>query len=270
MTARHALVTGAASGLGAAVAAELASHGWRVTGVDFRADALTATLDSLRERYAVPAEPVVGDLADPRFPAQAVDRAWELAPVDALVNAAGIYPAIPFADLTAETWDRVQHVNVRAAVLTAQRLAHHAVPAGRTPSVVNIASGAARRARPGAAHYATSKAALVMATKATAVELGPHGIRVNTVSPGFVDVASPVNPVTPEYAAAVSASVLPGRAQPVHVATAVRFLLGDDAAWITGAELPVDGGGSAGTTALPQHWPQETSLQQGSTKGELI
>ncbi|MEW1721983.1 SDR family oxidoreductase [Streptomyces sp. NPDC093109] len=258
----HAVVTGAASGIGAAVAAELASHGWRITGVDLRADALRTTLDALRERYGVPVTALAGDLADPDFPAGAVDRAWAAAPVDGLVNAAGIYPAIPFAELTAASWDRVQHINVRAALLATQRLARHAVAAGRTPAVVNIASGAARRARPGAAHYATSKAALVMATKAAAVELGGHGIRVNSVSPGFVAVASPVNPVTPAYAAAVSGSLLPGPADPAHIASAVRFLLGDGAAWITGADLPVDGGSSAGTTALPQHWPAPTDWQR--------
>ncbi|MGW5653826.1 SDR family NAD(P)-dependent oxidoreductase [Streptomyces humi] len=260
----HAVVTGAASGIGAAIADDLAAHGWRVTGVDLRADALTAVLDAVHARHGVPVQAVTGDLADAGFAAGLVDTAWAAAPVDGLVNAAGIYPAVPFEDLTAELWDRVQHVNVRAAVLTAQRLAHHARPAGRTPAVVNIASGAALRARPGAAHYSTSKAALVMATKATAVELGPYGIRVNAVSPGFVGVDSPVNPVTPGYAEAVGGSLLPGHAEASHIAPAVRFLLGSGAAWITGANLPVDGGGSAGTTALPQHWPAPTPWQLGT------
>ncbi|MER5197241.1 SDR family NAD(P)-dependent oxidoreductase [Streptomyces sp. NPDC002755] len=262
----HALVTGAASGIGAAIADDLAAHGWRITGVDLRADALRVALDAIHDRHAVPVRAVTGDLADADFAAALVDEAWSEAPVDGLVNAAGIYPAIPFEELTPHLWDRVQHVNVRAAVLTAQRLAHHARPAGRTPAVVNIASGAALRGRPGAAHYATSKAALVMATKATAVELGPHGIRVNAVSPGFVDVDSPVNPVTPGYADAVGRSLLPGRAEAAHIAPAVRFLLGAEAAWITGANLPVDGGGSAGTTALPHHWPEPTPWQLGSTE----
>ena len=256
----HALVTGAASGIGAAIAADLAAHGYRITGVDLRPDPLRATLDRLD---GVPTHAIVADLADADAPAAAVDEAWSLQPVDALVNAAGIYPATPFAELTAEIWDRVQHVNVRAAVLALQRLAALAIPVGRTPAVVNIASGAARRARPGAAPYSTSKAALVMATQAGAVELGSAGIRVNAVSPGFFPVASEVNPVTPEYAAAVSGTLLPGVADPAHVASAVRFLLGPDAAWITGAVLPVDGGASAGTAALPQHWPAGTGWQTG-------
>ena len=147
---------------------------------------------------------LTADLSDPGC-AEVVGRAVQLAgPVDVLVNAAGIYPATPLADMTAAAWDRVQHINVRAPVLLTVAVAE----ARRPAAVVNISSGAATRARPGAAHYCTSKAALEMATKACAVELAGHGIRVNAVAPGFVEVDSPVNPVTAEYAAAVSVNPL--------------------------------------------------------------
>ncbi len=275
---RHAVVTGAASGIGRAIARDLAADGWQVSGVDLQDEALTEVVKELTNDFGVRAAAIVGDLADAEFPAAALRAAWADRPVDALVNAAGIYPAIPFFELTAQSWDRVQQVNVRAPVLATQALArlaiehwatehwateHGATEHGRPPAVVNIASGAARRARPGAAHYSTSKAALVMATQATAVELGALGIRVNAVAPGFIDVASVVNPVTDEYADAVRGSLLPGRGAPEDIASAVRFLLSHQARWISGVVLSVDGGASAGTSRLPQHWPGQTPGQLG-------
>ncbi len=159
--------------------------------------------------------------------------------------------------MTAAAWDRVQQVNVRAPVLLTVALAR----AGRPASVVNISSGAATRARPGAAHYCTSKAALEMATKACAVEFAGRGIRVNAVAPGFVEVDSPVNPVTEAYAAAVSVNPLGRRGRPGEVAAAVVWLAGDEAGFITGAVLRVDGGATAGTAELPLHHTDTTALQ---------
>ncbi|MFC9772622.1 MULTISPECIES: SDR family NAD(P)-dependent oxidoreductase [unclassified Pseudarthrobacter] len=263
MTAPHAVVTGAASGLGAAIAQELASHGWNVTGVDLQEEELGRHLGDLAATYGVRTRSIAGDLGDAGFAASVVPTAWADAPVDGLVNAAGIYPAIGFFDLTAEDWNRVQNVNVLAPLLATQALGRLAIAAGRPAAVVNIASGAANRARPGAAHYSTSKAALVMVTKATAIELGGAGIRVNAVSPGFFRVESAVNPVTEEYADLLSGTVLPGPARPASVGAAVHFLLGEGARWIHGAVIPVDGGSSAGTTALPQHWEEQTGWQSG-------
>ncbi|HEV7935624.1 MAG TPA: SDR family oxidoreductase [Actinomadura sp.] len=260
---RHALVTGAASGIGAGVAAALAADGWTVTGVDLRETPLRATLPT-------GATALVADLADPAAPEQAVRRAWEAAgPIDAVVNAAGIYPARPFLDLDAQVWDQVQAVNVRAPMLAIRAFAELAIAAGRTGAAVNISSGSALRARPGAAHYSTSKAAVEMLTKAAAVELGGAGIRVNAVSPGFVTVDSDANPVTEEYAAAVSVNPLGRRGRPSDIAAAVVWLLSPAAEWVTGSILRVDGGASAGTTTLPLHWPGLTGVQAPADAGVL-
>jgi 3-oxoacyl-[acyl-carrier protein] reductase len=202
---------------------------------------------------------LVTDLSEPGQVQAMIDAAW---PLDVLVNAAGIYPATPLLEMTGEAWDRVQDINVRAPLLATVAFGRRCLEDQRTGCVVNISSGAALRARPGAAHYCTSKAALEMATRACALELGPR-VRVNAVSPGYVEVASEVNPVTPEYAQAVSANPLGRVGTPEDIARAVLWLAGDDASWITGAVLRVDGGASAGAI-LPLHWPGMTDAQKGT------
>lgn len=248
---RHVLVTGAAGGIGLACARAFHELGDTVTGVDAREDALAEAMAPLG------ATALTADLSDPDC-AEVLDRAP--GPVDVLVNAAGIYPATSLADMTARVWDQVQNVNVRAPMLLTRALA----AGGRPAVVVNISSSAATRARPGAAHYCTSKAALDMVTKACAVELADLGIRVNAVAPGFVEVDSPVNPVTPEYAKAVSANPLGRAGRPDEIAAAVVWLASDATAFVTGSIVRVDGGGTAGSTALPPHFPTTTALQEGA------
>jgi NAD(P)-dependent dehydrogenase (short-subunit alcohol dehydrogenase family) len=256
---RTVLVTGAGGGIGAAVAQRFAAAGDRLALSDLRAAELSAVAEGLRERHGAHVVELPGDLADEDYAERLVARAGAL---DVLVNAAGIYPATPLLEMTASIWDRVQDVNVRAALLTTVAFGRAHVAAGTGGAVVNISSGAATRARPGAAHYATSKAALEMVTKACAVELGGHGIRVNAVSPGFVTVDSEANPVTEAYAAAVSVNPLGRRGQPHEIADAVFWLAGPEAGWITGAILRVDGGSTAGAAGLPLHWTGATGVQQ--------
>jgi 3-oxoacyl-[acyl-carrier protein] reductase len=257
---RNVLVTGAGGGIGAAIAERFAAAGDRLALSDLRPAELSTVATRLHELHRAEVVELPGDLADAEYAEGLVAHAGA---VDVLVNAAGIYPATPLLEMTAATWDRVQDVNVRAALLTTVAFGRAHVAAGTTGVVVNISSGAATRARPGAAHYATSKAALEMVTKACAVELGAHRIRVNAVSPGFVTVDSAANPVTEAYAAAVSVNPLGRRGEPREIADAVFWLAGPEAAWITGAVLRVDGGSTAGSVGLPLHWEGETSVQQG-------
>lgn len=259
---RHILVTGAANGIGAAVCRRFASEGHRITAVDQRVDALQRFSADILDKSGVAPELIAGDLADESFADQVIPEAWNRwGPVDVAVTAAGLYPAISFLELTAKAWDRVQAVNVRSVMQLTRSLAELAIAHKRQATVIHISSGAAVRARPGAAHYSASKAALEMLTRSAAIELGPFGIRVNAVSPGFIDVDSPVNPVTEAYAAAVSVNPLGRPGRPEDIAAAVYWLASEEAGWVTGTVLRVDGGASAGTTILPMHWTGPTSHQ---------
>ena len=256
---RHIVITGAASGIGRQIAVRFANLGEQLTLVDINAEALADTAADCTRAGSEGVATITADLRSADGPRSMVKEAWATAPVDVLVNAAGVYPATPFLDLTAEAWDAVTGLNTRAPVLATVALAKLSVEAGRRADVINISSGAALRARPGAAPYSTSKAALEMATRASALELGPLGIRVNAVAPGFVTVDSSVNPVTEEYAAAVSANPLGRRGEPDDIARAVLWLASSEAEWITGEILRVDGGSSVGAMNLPLHWAAQAT-----------
>ncbi|MDA3624695.1 SDR family oxidoreductase [Saccharopolyspora oryzae] len=258
----HVLITGAASGIGRAIAHELAADANALSLVDVDADRLATVADELGAQHAVL------DLADPLGPEEAVGRCWDASgPVDVLVNAAGIYPSVDMIELRAAEWDRIFSLNTRAPVLATAELARRAVAAGRGASVVNISSGAALRSRPGGGPYASSKAALEMATRAAALEFGAHGIRVNAVSPGFVAVDSTCNPVAPEYAALVNANPLGRPGTPEDIARAVRWISSPEAAWVTGEVLRIDGGSSTGVLDLPRIWPPATSTDSAHQEG---
>ncbi len=252
----HVLVTGAAGGIGGAIAEEFAARGAFLTLVDRDLAALRPTGAHGKTRTA----PRAADLTDPDAPTAVVEAAWaEHGPINILVNAAGVYPSLDMADVDAMAWDRLFAVNLRAPVLATAAFARLAIRHGRPGAVVNISSGSALRARPGGGPYASSKAALEMATRAAALELGARGIRVNAVSPGFIPVDSDCNPVSAQYAEAIGTNPLGRPGTPQDIARAVRWLTGPDASWITGEVVRVDGGSSTGALHLPRIWqPDDT------------
>ncbi|NKI41834.1 SDR family NAD(P)-dependent oxidoreductase [Streptomyces physcomitrii] len=254
---RHVLVTGAGGGIGRAIAEEFARDGAALTLTDRDRETLGPLLADLAAA-GCPADALGADLSRPETPAELVRRAWERrGPVDVLVNAAGSYPSLDMAEVGAAEWDRLFAVNLRAPVLATAAFARRAAEHGRGGTVVNISSGSALRSRPGGGPYASSKAALEMATRAAALELGPHGIRVNAVSPGFVPVDSATNPVSAQYAAAIGTNPLGRAGTPEDIARAVRWIAGPDASWITGEILRVDGGSGTGALHLPRIWPPD-------------
>lgn len=250
----HVLVTGAASGLGLHTALRFAERSAEITMVDFSAGRLDDAANRVRNAGARSVHTITADLRGPNAPEEAIGSAWQIAPIDVLVNCAGVYPSTPFLELTASIWDAVQDINVRAPLLTTVALARLAIGADRQASVVNVSSTASMRTRPGASAYSTSKCAVEMLTRASALELGRYGIRVNAISPGFIPVDSTINLVTPEYSEAVSGNPLGRPGTPDDIARAIVWIAGSDASWVTGSVVRVDGGSSTGSHTLPLSW----------------
>ena len=250
---RGAVVTGGAGALGQAIARRLAESGARIGLVDRRREATERAASGIREESQVEVHAITADLADESSTLAAAEAAWQaLGDVDVLVNAAGIYPSRELVEMPTAEWDLVQAVNVRAPLVLTADFARRWIGANRPAHVVMITSGAADRTRRGAGHYSASKAALTTLTRSFALELAPHRIHVNAVSPGFIDADSEVNPLSAAYVEAIEAArPWPEPGRPDDVAAAVAYLCSADARWLTGTILTVDGGIGAGSAALP-------------------
>ena len=176
------------------------------------------------------------------------DTAWrELGPIDILVNNAGIETIVPFLDLSDEQWTRLVDVNLRGAWLCSQVFCRRAIAqnAGKlSGSIINIGSIQAGKVLPGRTHYAPAKLALEALTRNMSAEVTPFGIRVNCIHPGLIDT-----PMTEwimkdeEIKPLILAQISLGRAgQPREIGTVAAFLASDDAAYLTGQSIFVDGG----------------------------
>jgi 3-oxoacyl-[acyl-carrier protein] reductase len=261
---RRVAVTGAGRGIGRAVARAFAANGARVALCDLDGERVAAVAADLPGGASAHRVDVTDALAVDGW-ASEVEATW--GGVDVLVSNAGVYPSDAFLDLTPERWDAVLDVNLRAAFLVCQRFARSMVAGRAGGSIVTIASGTARFARVGAAHYGASKAGLVALTRTMALELAPHGIRVNAISPGLIDV--PDGPrLAPAYRRAMTAMVPAGRmGTPDDVAAAVLALADPGMAYVTGQELRVDGGLSAGRYGIPVSGPGDDRPGPGSIGG---
>ena len=241
LTGRTALVTGATSGIGRAVALALAARGAHVVVSGRDASRGDATVAAVRDAGGQ-ADFVAADLVDASSARALADRATELGGghVDVLVNCAGIFPFGPTADTTPEDVERVLAVNVTAPYFLVAALAP-AMAARGHGAVVNVTTMVAEFGAAGMGLYGASKAALVLLTKSWAAEFGPAGVRVNAVSPGptRTEGTAAMGEALDQLAAAGPAG-RPGL--PEEVAEAIVFLVSDAASFVHGAVLPVDGG----------------------------
>jgi len=242
---RRAIVTGGASGIGAACARAFAAEGAFVVVADADADAAQRAAEEIGAAAAA----AVLDVTD----RGAVERLFADLPArhgafDVLVNSAGIREIVPVLELDAQTWRRVVAVNLDGTFHMSQLFARSVIAAGVPAAIVNLSSSAGLMGVPDRAAYVAAKHAIVGLTREMAMDLGAHRIRVNAVAPGSVRT-----PLTeryfgdPELVRRLNASHPLGRvADPAEIAAAILFLASDEASFITGAVLPVDGGYTAG------------------------
>ncbi len=238
-----ALVTGAQQGIGAACAISLAQTGARVVvnylnDID-AADGVCRAIEDLGGT----ATKVAADISKPADVERLFDAARDMGGLRVLVNNAGIFPRVPFLEMTDEDWDRVLNTNLRGTFLCTRCAAKQMVESSRGGAIVNLSSAAAHSAPALGVHYASSKAGLLGFTRSAAVALAPHNIRVNAVAPGLTDTAQPRDGMSEEEIQ-VSVAQLPlGRmATPEDIADAVAFLASERARHITGQVLHVNGG----------------------------
>jgi NAD(P)-dependent dehydrogenase (short-subunit alcohol dehydrogenase family) len=242
-SSKVAVVTGAARGIGLAIARRFAAEGWRVARLDIDAPELAKVDLGLA---------IECDVAIPAQVTASVARVVaEFGRIDALVNNAGIAVFKPLLEHTWEEWSRVLAVNLSGPFLCTQACAPHMLKAGGG-AVVNIGSISGLRASTLRVAYGTSKAGLMHLTKQQAAELGNRGIRVNAVAPGPVDTAMARQVHTPDIRADYHDAIPLNRyGTEEEIASAVWFLCSDAGSYVNGQTLAVDGGFDATGIGLP-------------------
>ena len=246
---RVVIITGAAGGLGSALARGFALEGCRL----FLTDKHESRLKAIMAELAGGGVTVAGETADLMNVSQTqevIENVFKTyGQIDILVNNAGISRAKAFWDLTEEDWDQMLAVNVKALFFATRAAAKHMLARGG--SIINIASVAGRLPRPTLMHYAASKAAVISITRSTALALAGNKIRVNAIAPGMMDtemfhiLSSDLEQTSSDSAAGKpNLNIIPlGRiAQPEEIAASAIFLAGDAAVYITGQTLNVCGG----------------------------
>jgi len=242
---RTALVTGGSRGIGRGIVEILAEEGANVA-VNYAANAgkaeEVAEWVRAKGRRAIT---VQGDVSKRADVEAMVDKVWaELGPIDILVNNAGIETIVPFLELTDEQWTRLTDVNLRGPWLCSQVYCRRAIAECRKGAIVHIGSIQAAKVLPGRTHYAPTKLGLEALTKNMSAEVAPLGIRVNCVHPGYFDTDMTVwIKDVPGAMEMVLGQISLGRGGDCReIGTAVAFFVSDEASYLTGQSIHVDGG----------------------------
>jgi NAD(P)-dependent dehydrogenase (short-subunit alcohol dehydrogenase family) len=239
---RRVIVTGAAQGIGRAVALHLASPGVQLAVWDVKRDGVEETAKLCHEKGAVARAWTVdvGDADAIEAAVSAFERAW--GKPDGLVNNAGIFPRARALDMKLAQWEEVLRVNLTGTFVTARAVAARMKDLGRG-AIVNTASGRALAGAANGAHYAASKGGIIALTKSLALDWAAYGIRVNCVIPGLTDTAQPRVEMGDNELYAAGARIPMGRiGRPEDIAAVIAFLLSDDSGYMTGQSVAANGG----------------------------
>ena len=244
------VITGAAGVFGRWLAEAFAKAGAKLCLSDIR----MAKLESLKVDLGLADEQVLLHETNLRSHDSILDLVEQtyakFTKTDIVINNAGLYPGGFLLDIDVDTWDNIMDVNVRAPFLVSREFARKMIKAGTQGNIINIGSGAARSMRTTMVPYCLSKTALDRLSKGLALELSPYKIRVNVVEPGFAP-GSEVSLLPDEHVNATAGRIPLGRTSaPQDVPAAIMYLCSEQASFITGATLSVDGGISAGSMVV--------------------
>ncbi len=245
LAGKTALVTGAQQGIGAAIAVALAGEGADVAFTwldDQKAAEGVASRIKAAGRRALMLKADVSKLAE--IETMVVDTVRQLGTPDILVNNAGVYPRVPLLQMKESDWDYVLDINLKAGCFATIAVAKALIAARKPGAVVNLASSAVRGAVRGV-HYSASKGGVVSMTRALALELAPHGIRVNAIAPGLTDTAQPRYGNSDSELVEMARTTIPLGGKlltPDQIARTAVYLASDDSSATTGQVLHVNGG----------------------------